>query len=152
MIDGATVRNLGIDSSSKLLVVVRDPVTNPTHPNVVSVPTQRVPDSFLKIILSLSTEESRIGATTYFVDNPVNSYSSNGQNNPHPLVYLIKNMISNKLGVPFESQTDKFKFEASLQSITYGISYYPNISPDSHENIAMASFLVKILEGSQLYV
>ena len=48
IVDARTTSDFeGIDRSSLILVGVRDPATNDSHPNVLSVPTKRVPDAVL---------------------------------------------------------------------------------------------------------
>lgn len=146
--DYASLDGGAITEHTKLLVVVRRPETNPTHPNVVSVPTQRIPAGWL---------DSRFQAVSYiengliaFCDGPeVDSLQSNGHD---PIIYATRAILSQKLGVSDALESHALAFRAAPRALMRGVSYYPDF-PESgrEEHILMMNLIVTITRGADLF-
>src|SRR5436305_9094016 len=93
IIDGDTLQDGKIVEDTQLLLVVRNPEANLTHPNIISVPTQRIPNELLLGYLRSSSVEHQddSSATTIFDGEIFNSNVANGHN---PLVYAVESLLS----------------------------------------------------------
>jgi hypothetical protein len=60
VLDAATLDDGVLLPDSSVLIVARRPGTNPTHPNVISVPTQRVPESLHRDIVATAMPGERV--------------------------------------------------------------------------------------------
>lgn len=119
----------GSDRYGKVLVVVRDPRTNATHPDTVSVPTQRIPPELLGALSSTG----RIGRWS----------SSEATTGHDPLIFVVESILSRKLGLADALEAGTVVFEARTGRVTVGeASYGTTVEP-----IAMANVLVRILRG-----
>jgi hypothetical protein len=138
-----------VSEGAKIQVVVRDPQTNETHPNVISIPTHRVPDVLFRAILESAEWEEEFGSTTFYKAGDVDNISESAH---HPVVYAVETILSRKLGVANELELGTLRFRAALRAVTKGKSVYPDSeSLERTEHIAMANIRVIITHGAQLF-
>lgn len=150
VLDNATVNNNGVTKDSRMLVVVRDPITNFNHPNVVSTPTQRIPLYLHKEIIKSKLED--IGQNVQsinkrrFVDNEFN----NGHNS---LIYTIESLFSKKLGLADSLENKQIKFKAVLGLFTNDKTFLQNPVNNKIEPhyISMINILVLVYSGVNLF-
>jgi hypothetical protein len=158
ILDDATLVNGIIVPATKLLVVVRDPRANATHPDVVSVPTQRIPFALAGALLEssnpLDREVTEEGETVYFAARE----SNNLQGMSHdPLLYAVIALMTRKLGVTEQLEWSSgappsLVFHATLSSITVGFAKYINMPPGQQlEYIKMFNAGVRVLRGSRVF-
>jgi len=111
-------RNGTIEKSSSLLVGVRDPETNITHPNVVSVPTKRIPKCILDGFLVEMLRKSSPGAsTTYIVREIQPDPRANGHSK---LFFAVKSILAEKLGLAEQLERGEVSFATRLEAIVVG--------------------------------
>jgi hypothetical protein len=133
------------ESEEVVLVGVRKPETNRTHPNVISTPTMRVPNMSVDAILC---------GCSYFVDVPVDlklperiqraqyieepceinnedfvdyDYPGQGVHPSYPndhLRYMVKNLLVQKLGQADNIETDTVQFKAWPRALLTGNVLY----------------------------
>jgi len=114
--------------NSRVLVGVRRPETNKSAPNVVSVPTQRVPFSTLNQICqrtnkvdiqpSLRVTFPQELSEVYFVDGPeVDSTMTSGHD---PVVYIVEAILATKLGLAEHLELGHVSFVASPMTLIVG--------------------------------
>jgi len=134
---------------ARLQVVVRDPQTNATHPNVISMPTQRIPRSLFRAITASAEREAVIGATTFYEAGEIDNLSPSPH---HPVVYAVENLLSRKLGVADALESGALGFRAALRAVTLGKSVYSdNESSERTEHIAMANVRVIVTCGAEYF-
>lgn len=134
---------------AKIQVVVRDPKTNETHPDVISMPTHRIPAALFRAILESAERDEEVGSTTFYKDGE----AENGTGSTHhPIVYAVETILSRKLGVASELESGALRFRAALRAVTIGKSVYPDSESNSRtEHIAMANIRVIITRGAELF-
>jgi hypothetical protein len=135
-----------ISPQTNILTVVRDRETNYTHPNVVSVPTQRIPLSLLQTVIANATVEKEEDSLTYYSF----SFSDNAKINGHdPIIYIVESLLARKLGLAEPLERNEFTFNACLRVEKIGKSYHPNLPVDDGqvEYITMLNFVVFIKSG-----
>lgn len=138
-----------MSEGAKILVVVRDPQTNDTHPNVISIPTHRVPNALFRAIKESAEREEEIGSTTFYKAGEVDNLSESAH---HPVVYAVETILSRKLGVASELELDTLRFRAALRAITIGKSIYTDSELfERTEHIVMANIRVIITQGADLF-
>jgi hypothetical protein len=149
IIDRASLDKGCTSDTTKILVVVRDPRTNITHPNVVSVPTQRIPVGLHREILGeMPVAAELLGGHSYkapMVDN--------GLTNGHdPIIYAVESVLSSKLGVAEHLELGDLSFQAMLRLARVGQSYHLSDSKSEQVHyILMANIIVVILNGVHLF-
>jgi hypothetical protein len=127
---------------SELLVVVRDVTTNLTHPNVISVPTQRIPVSLFSDIIGSGKLAIKTQSTTYFTGEWI---ANNRQNGHNPIIYAIEALLARKLGAANALETRTLAFESQLKAMMVGQSYHPQLPIERrYENISMLNIKVFI--------
>ncbi len=148
--DRSTLQAGSICDTSKILIAVRNPETNDTHPNVISVPTQRIPPLLFQDILKSSEVESILKETTYYRKIKISNLLHSGH---HPVVYVVESILTGKLGVAEKLESGAFDFEATLSVSTIGKSCYSNLPPERlrEEHILMANIMVVVSQGDTLF-
>jgi hypothetical protein len=138
-----------ITPDSQLLVVVRNKETNITHPNVISVPTQRIPLNLFKAIIDTAAKEKEEDSLTYYQYSFSDSSLANGHD---PIIYAVESILSRKLGLSEALEKNEFTFTSCLRVKKVGKSYHPNLSIDQGqiEFIQMLNLVVFIKNGQEL--
>ena len=129
--------------STRILVTARHPDTNPTHPNVVSVPTQRVPATLMRALCgrgrptgkdhglhskaaSLRLPERVLRARTFKVP-----FIDSGSVRGHaPIVYAVESLLCGKLGLAEAIEKKSVRFSAAPVLHVVGTVLYERTSPD----------------------
>lgn len=154
LFDNNTLVNGGIVADTRVRIGVRRAGSNLTHPDIVSVPTQRIPLSLAQEILGARTTaaepEGLVKLTTRWSSNR----SANGHN---PVVYAVESLLSRKLGVAEYLESDRLIFEATPAICILDWARYPNLIdatdapyPDQ-ELLRMINIRVHITEGADLF-
>jgi hypothetical protein len=138
-----------ITLDSQLLVVIRDKETNITHPNVISVPTQRIPLNLFEAIVDTATKEKEEDSLTYYHYSFSDSSLANGHD---PIIYAVESILSRKLGLAEALEKNEFTFTSCLRVKKVGKSYHPNLPIDQGqiEFIQMLNLVVFIKNGQEL--
>lgn len=143
------VEEVTLSLDSHIQVVVRRPSTNKTHPNVISVPTHRIPVSLLGEILSTGSLVSSHGRTAMYQSNLFSNLKDRGHN---PIIYTVENILAKKLEVGALILSGKLVFSAYLQSASIGKAYYANLPPgEQEEYIHMVNIRVNIFSGVSMF-
>lgn len=132
ILDSDTLKDSMIVPTTQLWVCVRKSDTNRNHPDILSVPTQRMP----KDIIS----QCVLGD---FVSNE----NVSGHN---PLIYVVENLLSCKLGLADSIENTKLIFEASLIGFHKGTANYA--TTETTEELKMINVLVQIKTGANLFL
>lgn len=135
-IDALSLFNNNISSSSKILVVIRDPNTNINHPNVISTPTQRIPLALYNSILEQY--------------NGNKDLVSNVDLNTHdPIIYVVESLFSKKLGVANALEKRKVTYTAKIGAVKFGRVYHKQNTESIPvlQYISMINILVFIHAG-----
>jgi hypothetical protein len=107
--DASTCQNDVIGPETKLWVGARRETTNPTHPNIVSVPTQRIPPSLADEILSYADR----------------GYSSSAAINGHnALIYAVESLLSTKVVTAWSIEEELLAFRAAFAYSKVGFANY----------------------------
>lgn len=117
ILDKATLGLNGeVVPTTKLLICIRDPKTNDTHPDVVSVPTMRIPPVIAKKLDTLRYNQEYIKCRT---DNTGNTGS------PEFLLQEeITSLLTKKLGTGAKGDLE---FEARMAYLETGTVEHPNL-------------------------
>jgi hypothetical protein len=121
------------DHHGQVLVGVRRPSSNPTHPNVVSVPTQRVPEGLAEAIQLM-------------VPKGGSSFQWVGRDGHSPLRYAIDSLLARKLGLGEPLEAGWIDYEAAAASETIGDAEY---GAGISERIVMLNCFVRLRGGSE---
>ncbi len=146
VLDSKTLSEGVIQLDSKVLIVARSEAGNRTHPNVVSVPTQRIPQAMSDAIVATA---DRVGADptsaiTYFRDT---GSDSTVHNDHHPLVSAVESLMSRKLGLADALEREELSFRAALRAQVEGAALYENLSDSSvYERVSMLNAIVILRE------
>ena len=142
IVDGTTLSNGSISNNSRVLCCVRNDKVNRTHPNVVSVPTQRMPASLAHAIIYKGKRRGVFAETSLLSSKPVLSSRVSGHD---PLIFAVESLLSRKLGVADALEADVIKFEAVVAGVHNGTANYENLS--TSENLRMINVKLVITEG-----
>lgn len=147
--DGPALDGAVCQQETRVLVAVRDAATNDTHPNVISVPTQRVPRELFDALVDAVRPESYGESITFLAGEEVDSDRVEGH---HPLIYAVCSMLSRKLGVGGHLESGDVAFRASLRAVSVGHStYHQPVHGRTVEHIIMANAAVVVTRGSELF-
>ena len=137
ILDGTTLNSSGdIHYKTKILIGIRDAITNLTDPNVMSVPTQRIPARFLNGFKRKAEKIdingiARLGfperlSEAYWVDSEkVNNRLLNG----HRLeIYTVEALLARKLGLAKALEKNKIYFQAWPTVLLSGSILHEKIS------------------------
>lgn len=142
VVDSRSLRRGAIRPDSRVLVVARREETNPTHPNVVSVPTQRIPEDLYDAILHTVEDlgEGPSSGVSYFRGGAVDSVAINGH---HPVIYAVEALLARKLGLADDLERNLCGFRAALRARVAGVALYDNVgTTDVYEPVSMLNVVV----------
>ena len=145
------VRGAGIRSkAADLLLAIRHPDSNRTHPNVVSVPTLRIPPVLMRDLCdSFETVETWPDGVAFYRFPEVRSDRDNGH---HPVIFIAEALLSGKLGMAEHMEQGRLVFSSYLFSVTVGTAHYATDNPyGESERIAMGNIWLSVLEGFDLF-
>lgn len=134
--------------STRVLVVARRPRANPTHPNVVSVPTQRLPPQLYEAIVASATVVGQdvTGHVAYFRDDDVDSAAHNGH---AAVLYATEALLARKLGLAEALESERLRYTAGLRARVDGAAVYDNLATaDVYEPVAMLNVLVECSDAA----
>ncbi|MBI5244188.1 MAG: hypothetical protein HY922_11020 [Elusimicrobia bacterium] len=143
ILDGSDSAIDTIADNKNILLCVRDPARNLHHPNVVSVPTQRIPESLFQAIVNKS-HACRVDVSSTLMDAEfVDNSETRGHN---PVIYVVESLLAQKLGVSEGSYAGHAAclFRAKPVWLERGCVNYPGVSQGDIETepIEMLSILV----------
>jgi hypothetical protein len=147
VLDAATLDDGVLLPDSSVLIVARRPDANPTHPNVISVPTQRLPESLYHDIVATATPDERPSTEGVFLyrDGDVDSRVDNGHS---PLIFAVESLLGRKLGLSEGLESGAVHFRAGLRSLVQGTAVYDNFGADDvYEPIDMLNLVVLLTAG-----
>lgn len=147
-LDGGVLR-----PDSRVLIVARRPETNPTHPNVVSVPTQRIPETVHGALIESAThlaEEPGLDVSHYR-GGAVDNLATNGH---HPIVFSVEALLARKLDLANDLEHERCRFRAGLRARVGGVAVYDNLGERSvYEQVSMLNVVVELEQrGAELPV
>ena len=149
ILDQATLDRGRTSDTTKILIAVRDPRTNATHPNVVSVPTQRIPPGLYREILGEMPAAGELLSGHTYKASMVDNGSTNGH---HPIIYAVESLLSSKLGVAEHLESEELSFQTMLRLVRAGKSYHLNDSTSEQVHyILMANIITLVLKGTALF-
>lgn len=147
VIDGSTLHHGRLEADSQVLAVVRHEDTNPTHPNVVSVPTQRLPRSLYDDLLASAQvigEDASVGAQ-FFEGGTVDNGTDNGH---YPIIYALEALLARKLGLAEALERGDFGVRAALRARVDGVAVYETTGMEpTYEKVSMLNVVVEIGDG-----
>lgn len=140
----------GRTKAADILLAVRHPGSNATHPNVVSVPTLRIPPALMESLAgSREPPAARPEGVSFYEFPEVRSDRDNGH---HPVVFIAEALFARKLGMAEPLEQGRLVFSARLFSITVGTAHYTTENPyGASERIAMGNLWLSVLEGFDLF-
>jgi hypothetical protein len=149
VVDASSLREGAVETRSKVLVVARDPSSNPTHPNVVSVPTQRIPDALYHSLEGDLRSPSKRGQMLGLEAARV--VDSQLDDSHDPLVFAVESVLARKLGFADALERDQVSYEAGLHTLIQGAAMYDNLADvDLYEGIDMLSVVVALADPQRL--
>lgn len=153
VLDGDSLENGVVRPDSRVLVVARSAETNPTHPNVVSVPTERIPQEVHDSIVTSArcVGDDPTSAVSYFDRAYVDGALHNGHN---PIVNATESLLSRKLALAESLEHGLFHYRAALSARVLGTALYDNLGESSvYEPVSMVNVVVELsLERTMLPV
>lgn len=146
VLDARTLTDAGrVHDESHVLLAVRDPVSNKTHPNIISVPTQRIPQSMFGALMTSGISQTPLDATTkLFHQMPTSSVSCNGHFN---IIFAVNSLLATKMGVSDFLERKEILYSAYLSALVSGTVFHD----DNSEVTAMLNILVLIEKGAHLF-
>jgi len=156
-------------AGEQILTVVRNPGANLTHPDVVSVPTQRIPDALMASLLSRSEvcdrvkrrRQDHLETLTVFRGRRADSDRDSGHD---PVIYSVESLLARKLGMAEVLEKNGLRFQAWPGVLLEGVARYPSLIADSgsesevqegsggaQEAIKMLNIAVRITAGADLF-
>jgi hypothetical protein len=137
-----------VTEDSQVLMTVRDPLNNRTHPGVVSVPTIRLPVALAVELRKGRHARSQFGATELFDCVAMNSWDADGHS---PIVFAVRTLLCQKLGVADALESGGLLFSAGVAASSAGWSYYDDQPLPSGEFIRMTTLMVFITRGVGMF-
>jgi hypothetical protein len=126
VLDSRTLVDGIVTEETSVLVVVRRDSSNPTHPNVVSVPTQRIPLSLFRQMRRADGAGDGDDTASGFVD----SAHHNGHD---PIVYATEALLARKFEWGEALETGRARFRALAHGCLDGTAIYEMVSEDRAE-------------------
>jgi len=145
ILDGASLTEGKVTEKSRVRYCVRDGTVNQTHPDVVSVPTQRIPKSLAQDIIDNGRAAGASGETKLYNSEAVASGEGGGHN---PTIFAVESLLSRKMGLGDLLETREVSFSASLAGVHEGIANYENLG--TQEGLRMVNLHVVINQGADL--
>ena len=140
MVHDGAARPADIEPDARIVVVVRDPATNASHPNVVSVPTRRVPQQYAGALLP-KHHTTAVGDTRVAVWQCRDSHLHDKRD---PVVHEVVSLLSQKLGLADTLESGEVRFQADVVAVRTG-----RAAPESMQ-LTMITVLVGITRGADL--
>ena len=140
----------GISVEDEMLVCVRNEEINRTHPNVISVPTQRIPAVLAEKIIAAGASDGNCGSTTLYRGHSASNQTANGHSE---IIYAVESLMAGKLGLADALESGEFSFTARLAGNQIGTANYPEFHGTEladHEDLQMLNLLVRIDQGADL--
>jgi len=125
---------------------VRNSDVNPTHPDVVSVPTQRIPQTLAEAIIASSTECGKSGKTMLREQSFVSNKDVDGHN---AVIFAVESLFSRKMGVADILERNEIEFSAALAGTHIGTAKYVNLGKE--ECLHMLNIQVLITKGADKF-
>ena len=146
IIDGQSLENGKLSKDTRLLLAVRNPDTNSTHPNVISVPTQRIPHLTSNELIKSTKKEyhDKSSSTTIFASQINRDDSIPGHDS---LIFAVESLLSRKLGLSEFLEYEKIRYSVLLRALVTGTVKHPNHS----EKTLMLNAVVIIHSGAALF-
>jgi hypothetical protein len=148
LLDASSAVERKITRETKVWVCVRNKDVNRTHPDIVSVPTQRIPQALAEDLADFERlgEDGAFGATKLFVDD----LRSNDEFSGHDAtIYAVESLLSRKLGISSELERKQVIFSAALRGIQQDFAVYRELG--EQEELRMLNLVVWITRGSDLF-
>lgn len=146
ILDGDTLERDGLPTSDSLvLVVVRAPETNATHPNVLCVPTQRIPMSAAERLLAHPRQVLMSNAPSLHYYGEQWHDSAQARQAPE-VIFLVNSLLCRKLGLADALERGEFFYKASLHLSIEDEVFHP----DHSELTIMFNIVLKVERGIQL--
>jgi hypothetical protein len=121
----------GSASHGKVLVAVRDAATNVTHPNVVSVPTQRMPELLARSLA------------------PSDDWCDSDRQSGHcPLVFAAEALLARKLALGDALESGQVGFEVRVGTTLTGSAEYGR---GITEPIEMTNLVLRVVRGVECF-
>lgn len=142
-----------LHGSDEVLFCVRNRDVNLTHPNVVSVPTQRIPDAIGRELEAMGSPQGTSGDTQLLSSARHSNSDADGHN---PLIYIVESIFARKMGMADSLESDQLVFTAQLAGFHHGHAQYEkgtgeNPDIDDDEELRMINVEVRIDEGADLF-
>lgn len=142
VLDGSSLPGGELRADSRVLVVVRDAVANLTHPNVVSVPTQRIPAQLYDAIVASARSVGKDRNVRFFDGGVISSKTDDGHN---ATVHATEALLARKLGLAEGLESGRVRFRAALRARVDGTAVYDNVGSDAiFEPISMLNVVVEL--------
>lgn len=137
----------------EVLYCVRDPSVNLTHPDVVSVPTQRIPESLGDELSAMGKANGTFGETQLLSSETASNRDDKGHN---PMIYAVESLLAGKMGMANHLESNRLTFTAQLAGRRQGRARYPkktgeNPDINDDEELRMINLLVRIDKGADLF-
>jgi hypothetical protein len=134
-----------VTAETRVLLAIRDPQTNKSHPSVISVPTQRLPTSLFHDLTSIVTREYMLDTSTeLFQQIPFKNLQNNGHSN---VIFAVNSILSGKMGVSDFLEQRALLYTAYLRGLVFGTVHHP----DHKEFTAMLNIVVLVEMGAHLF-
>lgn len=148
VIDAATLEGGAVGERTRVLVGVRSHETNPTHPGVVSVPTQRVPRALLDRLAAAAPVRAAEGPTDFLFGPGMDGLAWNACDEA---VYAAGALMAAKLGVAEAVERRDVRFDAAAAVLHTGRAYYDEDPEKWFEDIRMANVAVRVTAGAAAF-
>ncbi len=143
----ATIFTADSNGIAEILVAVRDPETNITHPNVVSTPTRRLtPEAFALAAAAVPVIEQTPRRHKFLIDRGWRRSTSDADNDWTGIQWEIDMLLQDKLGVPFGGRNSTvLGYRPAQHAVTLGNSRVgvDEYGRDVIEKVAMLNVLVQ---------
>jgi hypothetical protein len=145
ILDGETLGEKGlITRGTRMVAVARSAAANPTHPNVISVPTQRVPRALLHELRAHAIATATRGNAQHFAGEEADSAVSSGHD---ARVYAAESIFARKFELGKELESGSLRFTARLAVVVAGATTYDAPDQAIEESIEMANLRVVLRLG-----
>ncbi|TMQ08778.1 MAG: hypothetical protein E6J90_39535 [Deltaproteobacteria bacterium] len=146
ILDGETLGEKDlITRGTRMVVAARAAAANPTHPNVISVPTQRVPRALLHELRAHAIVKATLGNTQHFAGDEADSAVSSGHD---ARIYAAESILARKFELGKELESGSLRFTARLAVVVAGATTYDAVNQAPiEESIEMANLRVVLRLG-----
>ena len=133
----------------EVLFCVRNRDVNLTHPNVVSVPTQRIPTALGDEMIAEGLANGTFGKTQLLNSKKSSNRDTKGHNS---MIYAVESLLAGKMGMADHLESNEFEFTVELAGFHHGHAQYEkgtgeNPDVDDDEELRMINLVVRIDEG-----